>query len=66
MDIVLSYPLPTNALVVVQVALNTMDQLNAQKKQIADIIDEVDEMNDGLKRADKLLRYHTRSWPPMH
>lgn len=37
-----------------------MDQLNAQKKQIADIIDEVDEMNDGLKRADKLLRYHTR------
>lgn len=39
-----------------QVALNTMNQLDSQKKQLADIIDEVDEMNDGLKRADKLLR----------
>lgn len=39
-----------------QVGANTMDEVNRQKEQIAEITDTVEAMEDGLTRADKLIR----------
>jgi hypothetical protein len=39
-----------------QVGADTVEELNRQKEQIAEITDTVSAMEDGLTRADKLIR----------